>query len=263
MADGTIAGSRTRRNVVPAELLGQARLFRDRLELGAWPARTAIENVLRPLRETLRSKPASAWLVRQTGRQWKAATQDEGRLAFWPPCLLDGAWTLGEDRAVPSQVHMADWEEGDEEPSVAAFRIIATVTKRTMAIDTSLASLASVHALARRVQRGGGTITAAMADTKDAWRWARLRLGEEGNDETGERRPLLVPTATGHWRGYVAAVDDADLGLTLVSVLRTWLHDDNIVDVRFCTDLEELRQYGPESEAAGPIMDRLLARLAR
>jgi predicted enzyme related to lactoylglutathione lyase len=225
--------------------------------------RERIDGALLPLLQTVRSKPASEWLVREAGRRWEVATQDEGRIAFWPPCLLDGAWTLGEDRAVPSQSRMVDWDAGDEESAITGFRIIATVARRTLTIDTSLTALASVHALARRVQRGGGTIASAMVDTKDAWQWISLCGDANGKNAKVERRPLLVPTVTGHWRGYVAAVDDADLGATLAPVLRTWLHDDDIEDVGFCSDLAELRQLGPWAEEAQPIMDRLMARLVR
>jgi hypothetical protein len=98
-----MSGADPTRTMIPAELVGQARLLRDRLAPDLTVARAKIERALRSLREAARSKQPSDWLIRETGRRWQEATADADRIAFYPPaCDAAGRWAIAKDRPTPA-----------------------------------------------------------------------------------------------------------------------------------------------------------------
>jgi hypothetical protein len=258
------------RIVIPAELVGQARLLRNRLAPEITVAHAKIERALRPLREVARTKRPSEWLIRETGRRWQQATADADRIAFHAPtCDQDGRSVIAEDRPTAADLRLNIWRSPDVtgewdaaagwpwEPGFTVYRVTLSLLGRKLHLSVSLEVNVSVHALARRVQRGGGTIAGALVDTVDAARWAPL-CGEADDSAP----PVLVPTATGHWRGQLARVQDEQFGSIALPVLRTWLSDNDVHDDAFLIDLAALRQLGWQNrEAAQPLARRALARI--
>ncbi len=266
-----MSGADPTRTLIPAELVGQARLLRDRLAPDLAVTRAKIERALRPLREAARSKRPSDWLIRETGRRWQQATADADRIAFYPPaCDADGRWAIAEDRPTSADLRLNTWRSPEAtgewdaaagwpwERGFTVCRFALSLLGRKWRLLMSLEANVSVHALARRVQRGGGTMAGALADTVDAARWAPLCGAADGTAP-----PLLVPTATGHWRGRLVRVQDQQFGSIALPVLRTWLSDDDVRDDAFLTDLAALRRLGWRDRAvAQPLMQRVLDRIS-
>ena len=256
--------------VIPAELVGQARLLRDRLAPDITVARAKIEGAVRPLREVARIKRPGEWLIHETGRRWQQATADADRVAFHPPtCDQDGRWMIAEDRPTAADLRLNFWRSPEVtgewdaaagwpwERGFTVYRFTLSLRGRKLDSSVSLEVNVSVHALARRVQRGGGTMAGALVDTVDAARWASL-CGEAD----GSAPPMLVPTATGHWRGQLARMEDRQFGSIALPVLRTWLSDDDVHDDAFLIDLAALRQLGWQNrDVAQPLAQRALARI--
>lgn len=242
-----------RRRPVPVELVGQARLLRERLARDFDQAVAAIGQAVAPVSETARSKAPSRWLVHEAARRWNAASTGPGRLS---PCELSQegrTWFLREYRASPGDVQFLGlWDSF--EPGFLVMKVQAELSKGRSGLGWGPAAHLSVHAVARRAQRGGGTVESALADITGVGAWARLHVVYKARQPT---TPVLVPTARGHWRGTWVQVDDAGHSPCVFPALRTWLDDDAMGDA-FCADLAELRRLGPEHVQAKSLLARML-----
>lgn len=245
-----------RKSPIPKELTGQIRQFAERLAPNFLAARKRVLQVLRPLTETARTKRPSAWLICETARRWREATADDERILFMDAEYHDGTWTFGEDRAVPADLHLWNWEDDDYEAGFSLVRWLIEVDARHVREESAPYANLSWHAVGRRLERGGGSIREALRDTRDVMPWVRT------HDLCSSQPPIIVPTPTGHWRGFVGLTEDDEADMIALPTLRTWLPDETIEDATLCADLTELRCLGPVADAKA-VVTRVLARIGR
>lgn len=158
-----------------------------------------------------------AWAMPEASRRWRAALPDDAL------AIVDGPEPFGADgwqgtqlSATPSEIVMPEWQ-GDE-PWESALDLLALhVTVRRSkprgryVVELAVRYLAvmSVHALARRLQRGGGGAPAAVLEALHAVR------GLDGP-------ALEIPTPTGRYLARMIAMDTPH-GRAHLPALRTWL----------------------------------------
>ncbi|HME22341.1 MAG TPA: hypothetical protein VKI44_13535 [Acetobacteraceae bacterium] len=242
---------------VSAELRGLARLQRERLGKLATTTVPKITAVMRPLRDTCRSKRPTPWLLETTARKWEEATRDEGRVRFDGPVKTDDGWRIGEWRAVPAKTQNPGWGGDDWEASITIQRVAVLVGKHKVQTTVTAGLNVSAHALCRRVGRGGGSFAHALIDLRDVMPWAQLCRAH------GYKDNLLLPTPTGFWRAVFIRLRDVDTEKSeAVPALRTWWGDAMIENRDTCAALAELRRLGPDAIGVGDALRRAVRLLA-
>jgi len=188
---------------VPREFIGRARDLRRRLNEADARIETAVNRVMTPLLRRLDRRPAlrPAMLI-DAERHWRGIVPAFGRLEMEvdgnnlrSPCFVELRVVCGESR-------YADWSDNGLEPGVLVAWYSVEVAER--AFESRLVSLASVslHALARRYQRGQDTTEAAIFADLAA-------LARDFRAVTSPRFTVAVPG--GVWVGESVNVDAAQI----------------------------------------------------
>lgn len=240
---------------IPAEFLGRVRAAHARLTANTAHLATLLRQITEQFEADARRGRLTPWVWTRYAARWNEATDSPDRVAFHPPdpaARKEGA--LAEDRATASELRFGSWSDGQGgwpwEPGVDLVRYTLTVKGKRVAWDVRSLVTASAHALARRLQRGGGTIVQAVADMALAEPWSKP-VG------CGKLAPVAIPTATGVWLGAMLRLDsDLTGGPVRIPGLRTWLHDDDLRHGQFAL-LRSLRELGP-GHANTPAMIRQL-----
>jgi hypothetical protein len=146
-----------------------------------------------------------------------------------------------------------DWGNGDDgvfwEPGIDLCRCTLAVNGRSGSWNARPLASASTHALARRLQRGGGTIAQAIADMAPAELWGAI-AGD------GDPTTIAIPTLTGVWFGRMISLRSEQYGLVRPPALRTWLHDHELRDEQLA-QLRYLRDFGPTHRDAPEVFRKL------
>ena len=112
--------------------------------------------------------------------------------------LLERKWlSIVETRCIPQHYRQAEWEDDAREPGVSVVRIgMSIAPRRELSLAMYTLCSASLHALARRYQRGHPTSDdAIIADLHAlAAAYERLRGPPEGSG-------FAVDAASGQWLG--------------------------------------------------------------
>lgn len=213
MPDGVLLGRE--RPPIPAEYTGLARDFRRRVLATDDVANAAIDRVTQPLRERLERKPAlRPEMVRPAVAAWEAAMPATFRIDR-EVAMTRKALLIVEMRIVGSQWRDDDWEDAPggemQEPGVAIALLKMTTAHGRFRYDVVPIVTLSLHALARRYQRGVGRSDAELVRDLSELIKARPEDTE-------------VPVLHGRWLGRVqTATDSRSQQQVPVRAIRTFL----------------------------------------
>jgi hypothetical protein len=216
---------------IPAEFRGQVRAYRERLKAahaGTYCDRgaSAAHDYLADLCKTSR-RPDMA--LGRAFERWKAATIPEATLTMLEPCRIanhDG-WMIGEPAAVASETRLAEWDCNAWEPGIDVLHHAVWATRKNarqryrVTIFSRQAVTVSSHAIARFLQRAGGTPQEVMQCASSAILWC-------GGPESDQSKPvpLIIPTEIGAWMGSMLTMVGPDGERHRIAALRTFLDDD-------------------------------------
>jgi hypothetical protein len=182
---------------VPVEFIGRARDLRRRLGDSAL-YRGAVDALVAPIlaRAKRHPVPRPETLV-EAARAWRDRVPAAGRLTL-DLRLARRSLTVHELRAVTGSLRMIDWgEDADLEPGIATCTIDFLARSHLVKLDTQILAIASLHALARRLQRGRDTADAAVMEEMRALAAAssgpvdtEARVAGSGGEWVGDRRAV-------------------------------------------------------------------------
>jgi hypothetical protein len=230
-------GYQGRGTPVPAEALGQARLFRERVLAEDLIAHDAMSAVLVPLRACITKKQRlRPVMITQAVRDWDEWVPTGFLLARELPATKEKHWWRGRPRNTlkisqlrvsASYVTHAAWPDDTKEPGLTLARLTLTAGDGRLTADQRPLATVSMHALARRFERGGGDEAAILRDLASI-----VDFGVTAGDD--------VRCATGLWVGRVLAANDVEATRVVrLRHIRSYLHDDMIPAGRVWRDLAE------------------------
>ena len=195
---------------VPIEYVGLARAFRARIADADAIAIKVFQQTSQQLMDRARRHPVPrADILSAVARAWRSTVPAFGRLD--QRITLKGKWlSISETRCIPQHYRQAEWEDDAREPGVSVVRIgMSIAPRRELALAMYTLCSASLHALARRYQRGQPTNDDAIIADLHALAAAheRLRVLPEGSGFT-------VDVASGRWLGNVLDIRSHDSGVT-------------------------------------------------
>lgn len=197
---------------VPREFLGLARDLRRRLAAADAQVAPGLEHALRPLRERLERRPTlRADLLTDAERHWRQGVPGFGRLVLAAERRRGRVPYFCELRAQAGAFRFATWPPGFE-PGLLLVLILAEPRPGGVDVRQTPLAAVSLHALARRYQRGGDCSEAAIfGDLADLAPFAQ---------ETGLPPAVrfALPLAHGCWCGERVQVDGR-----MVLAVRTYL----------------------------------------
>ena len=177
----------------PREYVGQARQLRAEIAAEDAPATKAINTIVglllnraerhptRAPRRTDLIDAARAWQTLPTGARLALSVQ-----------LKAKALAIDELRLTGIDFRFTDWPDADFEPAVSVLHARLCVAPHKFELETPILACCSLHALARRYQRGFNTSRAAILSDLGA-------LAGAPDDATTDERE--VRTQHGRWIG--------------------------------------------------------------
>jgi hypothetical protein len=199
---------------VPAEFTGQARVFRDQVRAVDLAMDAALAMITEPLRARLGRHPKLRnEMVAGTARLYSMVVPPQFRLGAVEVTRHRNEFAIVERRIAVSWLRHDEWTDPEHrEPGVSVCRFILAMTDGKLLWRLHPQANVSLHALARRIERGHERDHAALL--RDLAVLANA--GEEG-----ER----VATGEGSWFGPVIDADDQGHRIRMRNV-RTWLPTD-------------------------------------
>lgn len=212
----TLAPSR----VVPAEYRGLARQFRDRIAQEDDPARLMLAGLVRPITERIKQRrlltPRSEVLA-GVADQWRRKFPQRGRLDLCIAVdLRRKTLLIDETRLTASAYRDRLWDRSEIGLILLAVRL--DVGPRRYEIGTKTLAHVSLHALARRFQRGSDVGEDAIKRDLLA-----LREAHPGLTDLANGADVFVQVVDGSWRGNVALMDNSRGGVHVALAVRTFL----------------------------------------
>jgi hypothetical protein len=138
---------------VPAEFVGRARAFRNRILADDDQVGAAIGAIIAYARNVLRRRHSYRLEhFQHLERAWRLTIPNTGRLAFAAERGKDSL-TIVDTRICASVFHKGTWENHFGEHSLALILYSGRFTSGHLDIESVLVSAVSLHALARRFQR--------------------------------------------------------------------------------------------------------------
>jgi len=201
---------------VPVQFIGLARAFRSRVKAVDVEMDVALVPITAPLRARLKRHPnLRAEMIAGFSRSYRMTIPATYRIGSIEGARHGREFAMRETRLSASWITDDAWDADHREQGLSICRFtLAVQDGRLRQVWTPVVSI-SLHALARRFERGRDRSSAAvLADME--------RLASPA-DEADER----VPTADGHWIGDVITAGDGGAGRTLrLRSIRTWLPSD-------------------------------------
>ena len=195
---------------VPAEFVGLARAFRGRIETADAIAIRLVQQTSRQLIERTRRHPVPrADMLAGVARAWRVNVPALGR-ASQQIRLERKSLSITEVRVCPQHYRQADWEADAREPGVSVVQItLAIAPHETLALGLHTLCAASLHALARRYQRGQPVTDDAIVADLHVLAAAHERLSglPAGSD-------FAVDVSSGQWLGNVLDIRSHHSGIT-------------------------------------------------
>ncbi len=182
---------------VPAEFLGQARALRAEIAAADPIAHSAAERVAAPLCARLRRKPTlRPDSLADAERHWRDWMPAAGRLDR--EARLDNrSLTIEETRASAANFRADGWGAGREESGLCIVSLMLEAAPGRVRLNHEVLTYISLHALARRFERGAPG--AALADLRALGEWCAAP-GAAGAE-------FRVPAGDGWWVGNAAEVE--------------------------------------------------------
>ena len=199
---------------VPAEFTGQARVFRDQVRAVDLAMDAALAMITEPLRARLGRHPKLRnEMVVGTARLYSMLVPPQFRLGAVEATRHRTEFAIVERRIAVSGLRHDEWTDPEHrEPGVSICKFVLAMTNGTLLWRLHPQANVSLHALARRIERGHERDHAALLRDLAALADA----GEEGG---------RVATGEGFWCGHVIDVDDQGHRIRMRNV-RTWLPTD-------------------------------------
>jgi hypothetical protein len=198
------------RSKVPAEYRGMARVFRDEVRAADGRINRVIAVIMPPLHARLRRHPRLR--EEQIAVAAKLYTRDVPaafRIGAIEICPDRARFSIGETRLTSTWMNSITWDA--REPGVAVARCSLALVSGRLAAHWTPYALVSLHALARRIERGADRSHAALVRDLAV-------LADAGDD--GDR----VPTpGGGWWRGSVVTVGSGNGVVVRPRGVRTWV----------------------------------------
>jgi hypothetical protein len=192
---------------VPAEHVGQARVFRDAVKRTDEQFERIIRAIARPLHLRLRRHPRLRHeMIAQAVRQYRAIPPDY-RLTMPEITPSRDAFAISEPRLCASRMTDADWHQPHIEPGVAVLRFVLALAGGRLTVRWQPVALCSLHSLSRWVERTGRRDHAALVHDL-----AALIDG----DLTGG----CIAASGGYWMGAMVGMRGRE-GPALVKSIRT------------------------------------------
>jgi hypothetical protein len=213
--DSAVASTR-----VPAEHLGQARLFRNQVAAEDRIVDAALSAITKPLVERLRQHPKLRPQQPMGAlRQW-AETMPTGLCIGRPRVAHHKSdIAISEHRITVSWLQDEAWgEDASKERGVSICKLTFAVHKGKFVKTWRPVACVSLHALARRIERGAERGHAALIGDLAV-------LAEAPADGDGER--VDTPASCGLWLGAVILAQDDGGEACRIRNVRTWLPDLN------------------------------------
>jgi hypothetical protein len=183
----------------PRQFVGQARALRAAIAAEDTAATATIERLIRPLYTRAQRHPVPRpGELAGVARAWREVIPAGGRLALYV-AVRRKTLELDELRVSTVDFRFRSWSTADFEPGLAIIHVRLRIAPKTgFELESPIIACASIHALARRFQRGFDTSRAAIL--ADVAALASLPAGD-----TWE---LAVPE--GRWIGVTVALTHGD-----------------------------------------------------
>jgi hypothetical protein len=197
---------------VPAEFKGLARRFRNEVKRTDEVMDKALAIIARPLVARLRRHTRLRHeLVAAAVHQYRRTVPVEFRFGEVELNADRDAFEIAETRATATWINSRDWDSDATEAGVAIARCSLAMRPRVGLVHVWMPrAIVSMHALARRIERG--------ADRSHAALLADLAVLASSADD-GDH----VATSGGFWRGEVEVMQGTDKVTTKARNVRTWI----------------------------------------
>jgi len=214
---GATSRGGARSEPVPREFVGRARDLRRRLGIADLQVGPGLTQALQPLQRRLdRRATLRADLLTDAERRWREAVPSFGRLVMVAARQDRRAPVFCELRAMAGKFRFESWPTGYEPGLILVLTLVELQCRALLTRQLNVA-VVSLHALARRYQRGQDTTEAAIfSDLADLAPYARTPDALGGT-------AFALPVHGGAWCGERVVVRD-----DLVLAVRTYLDADPI-----------------------------------
>ncbi len=204
---------------VPAEVMRQARYFRDGLKLTSLACSGRMDAIVAPLLARWRRSPIPRpETLQDAARAWKALP-GFGRLDTTVD-LTKRSLQIRELRASASDFRAQGWSTA--EPGLSVLGVVLEVAPHRCVFDILSLATVSLHALARRYQRGFSITDAAIMHDLHILAKAHAELGD---DAAATEFEVAVPSG-GRWVGNLIDVTNTKGGDSVdrIAAARTYKH---------------------------------------
>jgi hypothetical protein len=199
-------------SALPAEFRGKARAFRSTLAAADQQVAPAIAQIMEPLLARRARHPVPRpEMLSGAVRQWRELMPEQGRLDL----VIEASrrsLRLVELRASAASLHLARWQDDGVELAAMVVAITLRAGPDVLTCETKSLATISLHALARRCQRGRDTSARVVLADLKALALAHAEVLQVGG-------PFTVPAVDGRWAGEVLRLRQRDGGGATVPIV--------------------------------------------
>jgi hypothetical protein len=202
--------------VVSREFVGMARSMRNNIDAIDATATAAMGEVSRRLQARCRRRQhLTPSVAVETVKAWRTHVPETGRLAI-ESHIGHRSLFIRELRLSRCRTRNLGWTDAAWEPGIGIMLIACSVQIFSWQFNYFHLAVVSLHALARRFQRG--------IDNSDASIMADLRVVADVAAEIAVTDGAFeIPVPGGRWTGFVAEMPDATGSIERVLSIRTFL----------------------------------------
>jgi hypothetical protein len=180
---------------VPAEFMGRARDLRRRIAASEGSVEPAMHRLLAPIARRLQHNPTiRPGTLTDVQSAWRSLG-GMGRVRCSTDITNRRRPEFSDVRIRPGIYRGLEWH-GDYEPGLAVMLITASVSGADLVLSAWTIAVASLHAIARRYQRGSGTTDAKVLEEIGQLALGFPTIAPDGGDFT-------FPVSGGLWCGHV------------------------------------------------------------
>lgn len=242
-----------------SEIIQQLTDFRRTLASDLENTQEAIDSALVPLTLAVKRGVPGDWIVEETERRWRKATDAGIRVSFAGPVKTGTKHIFEEIRATPStfvigkkalQLVFNAWE-----PGFTVCRISVVLERRTISRSVQPLIEISLGALSDRAFFGSFSIAEAFAELSEYRLWTPIL------QSMSCRRHLILPTQAGFWRALTVEVGSRDIGTIPLVALYGWSADKEILTERAKQVLGQFRDVGWNHPSSADLIGELTSHI--
>ena len=241
--------------IIQSNIIQQLTDLRRSLASDLENTQDAIDDALVPLTLAAKRGVPGAWIIEETGRRWREATDAPIRISFAGPVRTGTKHRFEEMRPTPStfvigkkalQLVSNAWE-----PGFTLCRISVVLERRT--ISRSLQPLVeiSLGALSDRAFFGSLSIPETFAELSEYRLWTPVL------QSMSCRRHVILPTQAGFWRALTVEVGSRGIGTAPLVALYGWSADEEILTERTKQVLGQFRDVGWNHPSSADLIGEL------